>query len=186
MFIVSDGKPTTGEVLGLVRRLQGARKSTPVVINTVGIGADQDAELLCQLARENGGVYVRDDAIACASSPCGTDQPIVTSYPPGTGHHQYPVVTAICSLATSGCSAQLVYDTLISEARFQAPTRERTKLTDCLDLDLRIFDWWSWTRPGDKTLAAVGVGPDPVTVVLDPAAFSATTPDRIISSTQAR
>jgi hypothetical protein len=42
LFVVSDGRPTTGEVLQLVQQLQESREGRRMVINTIGIGSDQD------------------------------------------------------------------------------------------------------------------------------------------------
>jgi von Willebrand factor type A domain len=56
LFVVSDGRPTTAPVLELVRQLQESREGRRMVINTVGIGRDQDGGLLCQLALDNEGV----------------------------------------------------------------------------------------------------------------------------------
>ncbi len=134
LFVVSDGRPTTGEVLRLVKRLQESRKGRRTVINTVGIGGDQDSALLCQLALDNEGVYVRDREVACTFSPCSPDDGLVTFYPPEA--IQAPHVTKVCSSAKSpDCTPKLVYDTMVSEARLQIATRDRTKVTNCLELD---------------------------------------------------
>jgi hypothetical protein len=134
LFVVSDGRPTTGEVLGLVRQLQESRRGRRTVINTVGIGLDQDSALLCRLALDNEGVYVRDREVACTFSPCSPNDGLVTFYPPEA--IQTPYLTRVCSSATQpGCTPRLVYDTMVSEARFQMATRDRTKVTNCLELD---------------------------------------------------
>ncbi len=176
LFVVSDGRPTTGEVLGLVRQLQKSRGGSPMVINTVGIGADQDPELLCALATENGGVYVRDGTVACSYSPCPEDHGLVTYFPDGPRRHHYIHPSKICSTADNPkCTKKFVYDTMVSEARFQAPTRERGKLSNCQKLDLRIYDWMMLTRPIDVVLKLWGKGGvDPVTVAIDPDSYSAT------------
>jgi len=135
LFVVSDGRPTTSEVLGVVRELQASREGRRMVINTVGIGRDQDGALLCQLALDNEGVYVRDGVVACTFSPCGAADRIVTFYPPESSH-KTPRVASICSSAEHpDCTPKLVYETMLSEARYQTPTRERTKVTNCLDLE---------------------------------------------------
>jgi len=134
LFVVSDGRPTTGDVLALVRQLQASRQGRRMVINTIGIGQDQDSALLCQLARENEGVYVRDREVACTFSPCSPNDGLMTFYPPEA--IQTPHLTRICSSATHpDCTAKLVYDTMISEAQLQIVTRDRTKVTDCIELD---------------------------------------------------
>ncbi|HEY0372864.1 MAG TPA: VWA domain-containing protein [Thermoanaerobaculia bacterium] len=174
LFVVSDGRPTTGEVRDLVRQLQQGRKGQRVIINTIGVGDDQDPQLLCELATENGGVYVRDGEIACAASPCPADPGLVTYYPPGPNRHDYANRTVVCSVTGHpGCTPELVYRTMLSEARFQAPTRDRGAVTNCQNLDLRISDWSSKTHCADKLLR-FGVGSDPVSIVVDRENRSAT------------
>ncbi|HYR29726.1 MAG TPA: hypothetical protein VEU30_14755, partial [Thermoanaerobaculia bacterium] len=135
LFVVSDGRPTTAEVLPLVQQLQEAREGRRMVINTVGIGRDQDGGLLCQLALDNEGVYVRDGAVACTFSPCAVDDGVVTFYPPES-MQKTPHVTPVCSSAEHpACTPELVYETMLSEARLQAATRARTNVTNCLELD---------------------------------------------------
>jgi len=148
LFVVTDGRPTTGEVLRFVQQLQESRDGRRVVINTVGIGKDQDGGLLCQLALDNEGIYVRDGAVACTFSPCAADDGIVTFYPP-TSVKKHPNVTRICSSAThSGCTPELVYETMLSEARFQTPGRDRRRVTNCLDVE----------EPGPATIVINGDG----------------------------
>lgn len=134
LFVVSDGRPTTAEVLGLVTQLQESREGRRMVINTVGIGRDQDSDLLCRLALDNEGVYVRDREVACTFSPCSPGDGLVTFYPPESV--QQPHVKSICSSAKHpDCTPELVYQTMLSEAQLQIATRERTKVTNCLDLE---------------------------------------------------
>lgn len=134
LFVVSDGRPTTAEVLGLVKQLQESREGRRIVINTVGIGRDQDSALLCQLALDNEGIYVRDRGVACTFSPCSPGDGLVTFYPPESVQQAY--VKTICSSATHpDCTPQLVYETMLSEAQLQIATRERTKVTNCLKLE---------------------------------------------------
>jgi DNA-binding NtrC family response regulator len=134
LFVVSDGRPTTAEVLGLVRQLQRSREGRRMVINTVGIGRDQDSALLCRLALDNEGIYVRDREIACTFSPCSPDDGLVTFYPPESV--QKARVTRVCSSADHpDCTTKLVYETMLSEAQFQIATRDRTKVANCLQLE---------------------------------------------------
>jgi uncharacterized protein YegL len=59
MFFVSDGQPTDGsadQILTTVKSLNAQRK---VRISAVGLGDDQDAKFLAELAKENGGEYVK-------------------------------------------------------------------------------------------------------------------------------
>lgn len=164
LFVVSDGRPTTGNVLELVQQLQDARDGRRVVINTVGIGRDQDGGLLCQLALDNEGIYVRDGAVACTFSPCDAGDGIVTFYPPAS-MKKAPHVTPICSSATHpDCTPRLVYETMLSEARFQTPGRDRTRVTNCLDVDKPApvtivlseegLEATNYTRPGHPSHAS--------------------------------
>jgi uncharacterized protein YegL len=59
IFFVSDGQPTDGspdQILGQVGSLNATHH---VKISTVGLGDDQDAKFLDQLAVQNGGKYVK-------------------------------------------------------------------------------------------------------------------------------
>lgn len=135
LFVVSDGRPTSGEVLQLVQRLQDVREGRRMVINTVGIGKDQDGGLLCQLALDNEGVYVRDGTVACTFSPCSEDDGLVTFYPPSDVQKE-PRVATICSAADHpDCTPELVYGTMLSQARYQTPTRDATEVTNCRKLE---------------------------------------------------
>lgn len=152
LFVVSDGRPTSGEVLHLVQQLQESRAGRRMVINTIGIGSDQDSGLLCQLALDNEGVYVRDGAVACTFSPCSAGDGLVTFYPPASGPKD-PNATRVCSSAEHpDCTPRLVYETMLSEARLQTPTRDRTKVTNCLNVE----------------------APDPVTIVTNDDGLEAT------------
>lgn len=134
LFVVSDGKPTTAEVLRVVKQLQESREGRRMVINTVGIGRDQDSALLCQLALDNEGVYVRDGEVACTFSPCSPGDGLVTFYPPESVQQAH--IQPICSsVIHPDCTPNLVYETMMSEAQFQIATRERTKVTDCLEIE---------------------------------------------------
>ncbi|HKU40518.1 MAG TPA: VWA domain-containing protein, partial [Polyangiales bacterium] len=59
VFFVSDGQPTDGstqDILAKVRQLNAQHK---VQISSVGLGDDQDGQFLAELAKENGGQYVK-------------------------------------------------------------------------------------------------------------------------------
>lgn len=152
LFVVTDGRPTTGEVLQLVHRLQDGREGRRMIINTIGIGSDQDGGLLCQLALDNEGVYVRNGAVACTFSPCSAGDGLVTFYAPAS-RQKHPNVTPVCSSAKyPACTPKLVYETMLSEARFQTTTRDRRKVTNCLNVE----------------------SPDPVTIVINGDGLEAT------------
>lgn len=59
VFFLSDGQPTDGspdQILGTVHQLNAQHK---VQISSVGLGDDQDAKFLAELAKQNGGQYVK-------------------------------------------------------------------------------------------------------------------------------
>lgn len=59
VFFVSDGQPTDSsakDILAHVRELNAQHK---VTISSVGLGDDQDPQFLAELAKENGGQYVK-------------------------------------------------------------------------------------------------------------------------------
>jgi uncharacterized protein YegL len=156
IFLVSDGRPTTGEVLAKVQQIQSQR-GEEVVINTVGIGSDQDSALLCSLAKANHGVYVSDGTVACTSNPCPESRDIMTYFRSTNPlYHHYKVSTEICQISVRGCTAQFVFDTMQSETRFGAPTTNRDPVRSCEEFTLHI---------------RVGLA-DPITIALDPATMS--------------
>lgn len=169
IFLVSDGRPTTGEVRSLVRQLQQSRHGEDVIINTVGIGDDQDSGLLCELARENHGVYVNDGRVECSANPCPPEE-IVTFFRPGhPKHHHYSQSTQICRVGPS-CSPEEVYALMISSARFQAPTLETHPIRDCSRLSLRVAEWANVIGGAAGNL----LDPDPVLIDLAPETLTAT------------
>lgn len=58
LFLLTDGQPTDASaqaILDRVRQLNGARATR---VHTVGLGPDQDAQFLADLAAQNGGRFV--------------------------------------------------------------------------------------------------------------------------------
>ena len=142
IFVVSDGKPTGGSILNLVQQLQANRNNNDVVIHTIGIGEDQDVQLMCELARSNHGIYIRDGKVVCTASPCPENEGIVTYYRSNhPEYHHYSVSTSICSLDQPGCSDDLVYKTMISQAKYGAPTSSSYPVEHCSIKQLNIHDW---------------------------------------------
>lgn len=72
IFLVSDGAPTDASADQVIRTVGALNDGRYVKLHTIGIGADQNAELLCDLARANGGVYVSGRTVRCRR-----DTPIV-------------------------------------------------------------------------------------------------------------
>lgn len=61
IFLLSDGSPTAGKVSSTSEILNEAKKWNSlqrVVINTIGLGEDQDKDFLNKLASQNKGVYI--------------------------------------------------------------------------------------------------------------------------------
>jgi hypothetical protein len=78
---------------------------------------------------------------------------VVTFYPPGSNRKR-PTTKALCSSAQHpDCTPKLAYETMLSEARLQTQTRDRSEVTNCLELER----------------------PHPVTIVVNPAGLEATT-----------
>jgi uncharacterized protein YegL len=65
IFLVSDGAPTDASAGEVIRVIQALNSRRLVAVHTIGVGADQQSELLCQLAQENHGVYVTARQVRC-------------------------------------------------------------------------------------------------------------------------
>ena len=65
LFLVSDGRPTDAAGQAIIDQLATLDQGRNIVVNTIGIGPDQDEELLCKLAQKPGGFYVNDGEVAC-------------------------------------------------------------------------------------------------------------------------
>ncbi len=65
IFLVSDGRPTDAAGPAILEALSTLDRGRNIVVNTVGIGPDQDEELLCELAKQTGGFYINDGKVAC-------------------------------------------------------------------------------------------------------------------------
>lgn len=61
IFLLSDGAPTVGKVTnrqGIVNQVEEWNQLDRVIINTIGLGKDKDAEFLTNLAKSNRGTYI--------------------------------------------------------------------------------------------------------------------------------
>ena len=65
IFLVSDGRPTDAAGPAILEQIATLDRGRGIVVNTVGIGPDQDEELLCKLAEQTGGFYINDGEVAC-------------------------------------------------------------------------------------------------------------------------
>ncbi len=65
IFLVSDGRPTDAAGPDILAGLAALDNGRGIVVNTIGIGPDQDEELLCKLAEQTGGFYINDGKVAC-------------------------------------------------------------------------------------------------------------------------
>jgi hypothetical protein len=66
IFFLSDGRPGSGTET-ILREVASLNSGRGVTIHTVGLGDDQDRDFLCRLARENGGVYIRNERVECGT-----------------------------------------------------------------------------------------------------------------------
>lgn len=66
IFFLSDGRPNKSTE-GILKKVSSLNRNKRVTIHTIGLGDDQDRDFLCRLARDNGGVYIRNDQIECGT-----------------------------------------------------------------------------------------------------------------------
>ena len=59
VFFLSDGQPTDGSPEQILVRVKTLNAQQKVRISSVGLGDDQDAKFLTELAKQNGGQYVQ-------------------------------------------------------------------------------------------------------------------------------
>ena len=59
VFFLSDGQPTDSSPDQILARVQSLNTKRAVKISAVGLGDDQDAKFLTELAKQNGGQYVQ-------------------------------------------------------------------------------------------------------------------------------
>lgn len=132
VFLVSDGRPTDAAGTAILAQLPALDRGRNIVVNTVGIGPDQDADLLCQIARHTGGFYVKDGEIVCHGGICEDPETRAFFNPhPDNNYHQYNEETTVCLTTQRGCTPELVFRTMISQVRLVAPTDEKAPVADC-------------------------------------------------------
>ena len=66
IFFLSDGRPNSSTD-GILSRVSSLNRNRRVKIHTIGLGDDQDRDFLCRLAKQNGGVYIRNDQVECGT-----------------------------------------------------------------------------------------------------------------------
>jgi hypothetical protein len=160
IFLVSDGKPTDAAAARILGMLPQLDRSRNIVVNTVGIGPDQDQELLCELARRTGGFYVREGQVVCHAGVCDDPETRAFFNPhPNANYHQYRTQTTICRMGQPGCTREAVYRAMISELRFVAPTESTAPVRHC----------------GGVVL----VNNNPIRIVLDHASYAAANYTRV-------
>ncbi len=62
IFLLSDGSPSAGKTTsrsGIINAVEAWNPSDKVIVNTIGLGEDQDEEFLRKLADQNRGVYIK-------------------------------------------------------------------------------------------------------------------------------
>ena len=58
------------------------------------------------------------------------------------GYHHYEVISGpICNTAQAGCTRGMVYNTLLSNASFGAPTEQTVPIVPCQTYQVAFFDW---------------------------------------------
>lgn len=57
IFFVSDGQPTDASAAQILDRIRQLNPGGNIVVNTIGLGDDQDKDFLRKLAEQNGGTY---------------------------------------------------------------------------------------------------------------------------------
>ena len=65
IFFLTDGHPTDGSASTILAKVRQLNKGKRVTIHAIGLGEDQDANFLCDLATQNKGYFVREDTISC-------------------------------------------------------------------------------------------------------------------------
>lgn len=65
IFFLTDGHPTDGNATTILALVNKLNKGKRVTVHAIGLGEDQDANFLCDLATQNKGYYVREDTISC-------------------------------------------------------------------------------------------------------------------------
>jgi outer membrane protein OmpA-like peptidoglycan-associated protein len=69
IFFLSDGRPTDAGADTILKEVRKWNADDAVVVNTIGLGDDQDQDFLCQLASQNNGVYIRETVVECQAEP---------------------------------------------------------------------------------------------------------------------
>jgi uncharacterized protein YegL len=146
IFLVSDGHPTDGGSGDVLNAVAAAMRGRDIIVNTVGIGPDQDAALLCSLAEHNGGVYVRDGKVACQSKmagPCNNPELRVTTLNDSPIPKYTFRSSPICDNRVSRrCSVDNVYKVMLRTPRAVAPVKDIGRpqsVTHCGMLILQAF-----------------------------------------------
>jgi uncharacterized protein YegL len=82
IFLLSDGAPTDASAAQVLQAVERMNEGRYVTINTIGVGPDQNADLLCRLAERNGGVYVTGRTARCRA-PTPPSYPRLVERSPG-------------------------------------------------------------------------------------------------------
>jgi hypothetical protein len=80
-----------------------------------------------------------------------------------TGYHRYPsegenIESEVCSISVPGCTRKSVFETMLSQTRFIAPTKKTTPVQNCKISNLDIPN--------------IPAGDDPILTTIDPEGFS--------------
>ncbi|MEO0768394.1 MAG: hypothetical protein AAFY72_03020 [Cyanobacteria bacterium J06649_4] len=82
-----------------------------------------------------------------------------------SGYHLYPpqgelIESRVCSTDTTGCTREMVFETMLSQTRFIAPKDDSSTVTNC---KITVLD-----------IPYIPAGDDPIRTVIDPTNFSIT------------
>jgi len=78
--------------------------------------------------------------ISCSSKPPCNDDEIQISYDKAHNrYHDYTVDNLVCTVEQNGCTRQSVFDKMISQVNFIAPTSDTEPVTNCKITDLNII-----------------------------------------------
>ncbi|GAB5536111.1 MAG: hypothetical protein Rubg2KO_23600 [Rubricoccaceae bacterium] len=58
IFLLTDGQPTDASAQAILDQVRGLNSGRTTTVHTVGLGPDQDAQFLADLAEQNGGRFV--------------------------------------------------------------------------------------------------------------------------------
>lgn len=108
----------------------GPNSSSRFLIDGTANIVDNDTIMLSIPGSEDGSVtFYR--AGGSEDDPCEDDEIIGQYDRLDPFYHRYELITDICSISSGGCSRESVFSTMISSARFIAPTSDTHAVRNC-------------------------------------------------------